>query len=368
MARGREAEESPSGFVPLAARLVPPASSCAALIIVFLGLMQFDLPIVRYVRSVTIHLPWDQLTVPWMAFTSNAGDWIGEGSHLISLSVILLAAGWLFSQPTFKAAGLQTLIAHGIAALVSNGLKHLLGRPRPKFVHSGEWQFSPSWSSGLDSFPSGHTTASFAVATVLAKRFPAVGLLCFGVAAFVGLSRVLRGSHFPTDVMGGAVAGVVSGSLAAAPWKEWRTSIQDGLRRAAAGAAAIFALLWALARPADQDVTGVLLIALGVAATAGGLWLRRIRWGGTERPAAVSERKASPVLLAYGLAAMTTSALVVASAGFACLAYWFDDAFVPDAQIQDSRIRAILRESVLVGAVLLALLVLYTGRGVLPFR
>jgi undecaprenyl-diphosphatase len=368
VARGGEAEESPSSFFPLAARLVPPVSSCAALIIVFIGLMQFDLPIVRYVRSVTIHLPWDQLTVPWMAFTSNAGDWIGEGSHLITLSVILLAAGWLFSQPTLKAAGIQTLIAHGIAALVSNGLKHLLGRPRPKFVHSGEWQFSPSWSSGLDSFPSGHTTASFAVATVLAKRFPAVGLLCLGVAAFVGLSRILRGSHFPTDVMGGAVAGVVSGSLAAAPWKEWRTSIQDGLRRAAAGTAAIFALLWALAHPAEQDLTGVLLIGLGVAGTAGGLWLRRIQWGGKEGPVAVCQTKASPALLAYGLAAMTTSALVVASAGFACLAYWLDDAVVPAARTKDSRVRVILRESLLVGAVLLALLILFAGRGVLPFR
>ncbi|NJO83299.1 MAG: phosphatase PAP2 family protein [Blastochloris sp.] len=87
------------------------------------------------------------------------------------------------------------------------GLKHLIGRPRPKFAHSGEWQLTPSWASGLDSFPSGHSAASFAVATVLAKRFPAVGPLCLGIAAFVALSRILRGSHFPTDVFGGAVVG-----------------------------------------------------------------------------------------------------------------------------------------------------------------
>ena len=54
------------------ARLV--GCSCAALIISFLGVAQFDLPITKYVRSVTIHLPWDQLTVPWMAFTSDTGD------------------------------------------------------------------------------------------------------------------------------------------------------------------------------------------------------------------------------------------------------------------------------------------------------
>ncbi|MBH0180050.1 MAG: phosphatase PAP2 family protein [Nitrospira sp.] len=188
-----------------ARRITALGCSCAALVITFLGLSQFDLPIVRYVRSVTIHRPWNQLTVPWMAFTSDAGDWIGEGTHLVAASVGLLAVGWFFSQAAAKAAGIQTLLAHGLAALVVNGLKHLIGRPRPKFAHSGEWQLAPSWASGLDSFPSGHSAATFAVATVLAKRFPAVGPLCLGIAVFVALSRILRGSHFPTDVLGGAV-------------------------------------------------------------------------------------------------------------------------------------------------------------------
>lgn len=368
VARGRKREESPSRVLSLAARLVPLASSCGALIIAFIGLVQFDLPIVRYVRSVTIHLPWDQLTVPWMAFTSNAGDWIGEGSHLIAVSVALLVVGWLFSKPTFTSAGIQSLIAHGIAAAVSNGLKHLMGRPRPKFVHSGEWQFSPSWTSGLDSFPSGHTTASFAVATVLAKRFPAVGPLCFGVAAFVALSRVLRGSHFPTDVFGGAVFGIVSGSLASASWKEWRTSIQEGLRVAAIGAVAVFAALWVLSHPADHGIVGALLIGLGVMAMASGLWLRRTNWSDRERPVAGRQEKASLVLIAYGLAAMTTSPLVLAAAGFACLAVWFSSTVTPGVQKQDSRVWLILRESTLLGGVLLVLLILFDGRGVLPFR
>ena len=68
--------------------------SCAALTISFLGVAEFDLSIAKYVRSVTIHLPWDQLTIPWMAFTSNTGDWIGQGWRLTSLSLILLVLAW----------------------------------------------------------------------------------------------------------------------------------------------------------------------------------------------------------------------------------------------------------------------------------
>ena len=345
--------------------------SCAAMTIVFAGLLQLDLPIIRYLRTLTTHRAGEQLTIPWMAFTSDAGDWIGEGSHLVAVSLALLAIGWIFSRSNFKTAGIETLLAHGIAALLSNGLKHLMGRPRPKFVHSGEWQFTPSWASGLDSFPSGHTTAGFAVATVLARRFPAFGMLFVAVAAFVGLSRVLRGSHFPTDVFGGAVLGVLSGSIASAPWKEWRRSLEEGLRHAAIGTAGVFAVLWTLARPADDGMTGTLLVALGVLALASGLWLRRGMWFGKSCPSIVDwQGKTSPALIAYGLACMTTAPVVIAAVGFACLAHWLQQTAELDMERGEQRsgLRMVLVEGALVAGLLLALTILFEGRGVLPFQ
>lgn len=367
-ARAQGSEHPAARTRPLASRLWPLASSCAALVVMFYGLLQLDLPIVRYVRSVTVHLPWDQLTIPWMAFTSDLGDWIGEGTRLLAVSALLLVAGWWFAKPLLTAAGVQTLLAHGLAALVANILKHLLGRPRPKFVHSGEWQFTPSWASGLDSFPSGHTTATFAVATVLARRFPFLGPLCFAVAAFVGLSRVLRGSHFPTDVFGGAVMGMLSGSLASAPWKEWRLSLRQGLRQAATGMAAAFAVLWTFAHPADETVTGTLLMALGIVATMSGLWLRRGYWSDRETLVPVRRGKASVVLIAYGLACMTTAPLVLASVGFACAAYWLEDDTTSAAAIRPSQTRVVLVEGAIVAGILLALMVVLKGHGILPSR
>ena len=366
-ARGKGDEPSLSCRSPLAACLMPLALYSASLVITFLGLSQFDLPIVRYVRSVTIHLPWNQLAVPWMAFTSDTGDWIGEGTHLVVFSLVLVGAGWLFSRAAVRNAGIQTLLAHGLAALLVNGLKHLIGRPRPKFAHSGDWEFAPSWVSGFDSFPSGHSAACFAVATVLAKRFPMFGPLCLGVAAFVMLSRVLRGSHFPTDVVGGAIVGVLSGAIAAAPLKDWRTSLRDGIGQSAVGAVALLALLWSLARVPEQGIVGMILIALGLAAIAAGLWLRRIRWAGSERSGLGQYSTSSSLLLCYGMASLTTSLYVVAAAGLACVAYWLNGLVRAGEEKSDARAGMVMRERVLLVGVGLVLLILFAGRGIMPF-
>jgi membrane-associated phospholipid phosphatase len=339
-----------------------------ALGIVFWGLLQLDLPIIHYLRTVTTHRAGEQLTIPWMAVTSDVGNWIGEGWHLAAVSLVLLAAGWIAAQPQLTKAGIDTAIAHGLAALLSNGLKHLIGRPRPKFVHSGEWQFTPTFASGLDSFPSGHTTASFAVATALAKRFPVYGPLFLGVAAFVGLSRVLRGSHFPSDVFGGVVVGVVSGAVAARPWTQWRTSLEEGLRQAAIGTTVVFSFLWTLARPADESLSGTVLVGVGLLAVVSGVWLRRHTWA-DDRPAPEQVRETSSrLLIAYGLACMTTAPLVIAAAGFACVSYWLAQMNEDPLAEPPSRTRRMVTEGAVLATLLLALSILFQARGVLPFQ
>lgn len=303
-----------------------------------------------------------------MAFTSDTGDWIGKGTNLIVVSVVLLGVGWALSRPTMLKAGIESAIAHGLAGVLSNGLKHLVGRPRPKFVHSGEWQIAPSMQSGWDSFPSGHTSATFAIATVFMKRFPLLTPLWLGIAAFVGLSRMLRGSHFPTDVFGGAVLGVICGTIAAAPWGEWRTAFVEGLRHAAIGAAVAFGLLWTLARPLDSGLIGTLLIGLGSCSVAAGFWLRRDRWleGRREQPFTKRQAKFSLGLIAYGLACLTTDLLVSASAGLAFLAFYFSTADQTGPH-DFARQRVLVQEGVLAIAILASLTVLFGARSVLPF-
>jgi hypothetical protein len=186
------------------------------------------------------------------------------------------------------------------------------------------------------------------------------------MAAFVGLSRVIRGSHFPTDVFGGAVLGVVCGSLAAAPWSAWRLSLEEGLRHAAIGAAALLGVLWSLSHPADGEMTGKLWLGMALVSMLSGLWLRRVAWSNRDKAARVQE-KVSTILIAYGLACLTTSPFVIAAVGLACLAYWID--LHPDSAGLEprSQMRAMLTEGVLLVCVLLALSILIEGRGALPF-
>ncbi|TAJ22817.1 MAG: phosphatase PAP2 family protein [Nitrospirae bacterium] len=341
-----------------ASRVTAVLFSCAALAGVFWGLLQVDLPLARFLRSVH-HAGLEQ--------AGDLGNRLGSGWGLVIISGTMLAIGFLLKRQTVQRAGMDGLIAHGVAALVTQLLKHLIGRPRPRLMHNGSFQFGPSLETGLDSFPSGHTTASFAVAVVVAKQFPRIGWLVYGMACLVAASRIVRGSHFPTDVAAGVVLGILAGSLVADPIREWRKSLAEGLVDLIPYLAGAFALLWIALHPYPNERTILMMGAIGWVVIGLGLFIRlslKIRprsWSGG--------MPAANALLGIGLAITTGSLLVTVLALLIVGAWWLelrDGAYLDAGGSAAVNVRFVMTESAVAMSVAAAAVAIQAVKGLLP--
>src|SRR3989441_3288866 len=187
---------------------------------------------------------------------------------------------------------------------------------RPRFAHGDELVLGPSLDSGLDSFPSGHAANAFGAATVLAWFFPAVRVPLFLVAGLVAVSRVLRGSHFPTDVWAGAVLGVAIGSMAAVGLKRWpNDALPDLLRTYVPVAVSTFAILWVLLHPAPAWSHEIISLGVGIALVLAGGLVRGLAWtyleGEDKGPLRIFGRLLLVVGVAVGCAPWWAAALHV---------------------------------------------------------
>ncbi|MGB6387913.1 MAG: phosphatase PAP2 family protein [Methyloceanibacter sp.] len=100
-------------------------------------------------------------------------------------------------------------VSVGGAGLIANLTKSILGRARPKLFDTlGAFDFQLfAFDADHASFPSGHATNIFALATVLAMLWPRGRVFLYTAAAWIAASRVLIGQHYFTDVVGGAILG-----------------------------------------------------------------------------------------------------------------------------------------------------------------
>jgi hypothetical protein len=141
---------------------------------------------------------------------TEAANTLGDGKVLIAA----LGGMYLLGQKKDKDTAKLALSALVNAAITTQIIKSLAGRERPG-TSDGEVKFlGPSLSGKNLSFPSGHTSAAFAVATVLADRNPKQKWLYYGLATAVGLARIRKSAHFPSDVLVGAGIGINSGNNA----------------------------------------------------------------------------------------------------------------------------------------------------------
>jgi len=138
----------------------------------------------------------------------------GNYYNLAACSGFLLY-GLLSDNPKSKSTGILAFESLALASLFVRIPKILFGRTRPD-----DWQQpSPFDFKGPfhgTSFPSGHTTAVFAVASVIANQYSDTGwvpILSYSVATLTGLSRIYDNRHWASDVFLGAVIGTAIGNM-----------------------------------------------------------------------------------------------------------------------------------------------------------
>lgn len=148
---------------------------------------------------------------------------------LVLVSLALVMRGGRKARVMFLCAALAIGIGD---ALVSNTLKKLVGRVRPRdaiegviirdlghatpavmrlFVKPVKETSTPRGELRGKSFPSSHTVNMFAVATVVACFYRRIGLGVYFLAAAVAWSRIYCGAHWPSDIPPSMALGVLTG-------------------------------------------------------------------------------------------------------------------------------------------------------------
>lgn len=158
-----------------------------------------DLNILKTLHSL-VQNPFFDKVMPYITSLGNSGIiWI-----VISIVMICIKK--------YRKTGILCLSALLLTTVLGEGIiKHLVQRQRP-YNYIGPLDLLISEPVSY-SFPSGHTGSSFAAATVLSCRIPKLTPWVFSFAVIIAFSRMYLMVHYPTDVLMGALLGILSAAV-----------------------------------------------------------------------------------------------------------------------------------------------------------
>jgi len=154
------------------------------------------------------------------------GDW----PWLMLGSGVCLLAAWRLRNREWQRILIAAILASTIAGLIANASRLTTGRTRPRESPRIEQGFYGPWKDGrttigdqaYNSFPSGHTATAFGLAWVLAFARPWLGAGGLVLAALVGWSSIVMGTHHLSDV----IVSIFLSALAA--WFTWKWVRKNG--------------------------------------------------------------------------------------------------------------------------------------------
>jgi membrane-associated phospholipid phosphatase len=169
---------------------------------VHLSGQNIDIRLLRSINSPQI-LPSDG----FYRFVSNSDAYL-----VISIPAAMGTAGLIKHNDKLFRNACVTIAAVGVNEVVTAAMKYTINRDRPFVTYPDIYKKS---GAGSPSFPSGHTSSAFAVATSLTLAYPKWYIIVpsYTWAGTVAYSRMDLGVHYPSDVLAGAIIGAGSAWL-----------------------------------------------------------------------------------------------------------------------------------------------------------
>ena len=142
----------------------------------------------------------------------------GQPEVTFAVPGALIAAGLISGRKGVTHSGVRVLASVVLAGVTTGGGKVVFGRLRP-VESTSQYVFRPF--SHHDSFPSGHATMAFALATSLADEIhrPWASVVLFAGATGTAWSRLNDQRHWLSDVLAGATVGITAASFVEGRWR-----------------------------------------------------------------------------------------------------------------------------------------------------
>jgi membrane-associated phospholipid phosphatase len=169
----------------------------------------FSLPVLGYLVDHDVHSWSPAWKMPPLDVFIGAVNPIGYGVTLLLVTLALSALGRYAERARLYEAAWFASWTFVIAGCLEFALKHLVGRPRPDSGALSMLPIGPSYTPNFDSFPSGHATSVFAVACAFGHFYPRLRWPLYLLAGSISLGRLYLDRHYVSDVLGGALLGIV---------------------------------------------------------------------------------------------------------------------------------------------------------------